>query len=249
MRSPFSNDNSQILSGYVGVPSGTTTVRLGSGQTMALGDFYDGCQYAVAEFGSGDTDTLDAFVNGRGASVPGGTRNALRIDNNTPRGGGMGLPPSWEMWVYSISYELVRATGATTFAGYSEPVRQTVAFDLTRKLYAEYLYNSTFYVQGSILDNPQGVGLSLSGTTNDVQIVNNGVPDPRARISMELPLHEERDISYSSQVTPMSALTIAQTGVDASLTSLTTVDLKVRKYGIIRRNVGAGGTGTAGMPA
>lgn len=239
----IANDLSNLHVGFVGVPPGTTTIRLGDGRTVALGDFFDGVQYGVGEFSTADTDSVEPFVNGRGGTLPGGTRSASKVDNNTPRQGGMGLPPSWEMWVYAVGYELTRAVGSSSISAFSDPVNLATAFDLCRKIYAEYKYNDVLYVEGTLLDNPPGVGLGGFTSNAAKEVIQAGIPSPRDRVSMELPLQEEQGIAYKAVLTPVTALTISQSATDGSGT-LNTVDVKVRKYGIIRRNVGAGGQGT-----
>lgn len=229
---------SSVHVGFVGVPPGTTTIRLGDGRVVQLGDFIDDKLYGVGEFTTGDTDAQDVFTNGRGAAVPGGTRNASKLDNNLQRPGGVGLPNSWEMFVYAIGIEVVRMirTGTITLATYSELARQTPMYDFARKTHFEYKYNGKGYTEGVLTEYPQGVGLYWQGTGNDSEVVSNGVPSPRDRVSLAIPLHEEQGIAFNAIFSPMTALTLAQTPRDNG-TTLDSLDVKVRKFGIIRRNV------------
>lgn len=224
--------------GFVGVPPGTTTIRLGDGRVVQLGDFIDDKLFGIAEFTTGDTDQQDVFVNGRGAQVPGGTRNATKLDNNLQRPGGVGLPNAWEMFVYAIGIEITRVirTGTIAISTYSELPRQAVAFDFARKAYFEYQYNGKSYTEGVLTEYPQGVGLYWQGTGNDAEITSNGVPSPRDRVAMSIPLHEEQGLAFKAVFTPVTALTLSQTPRDSG-TTLDSLDVKVRKFGIIRRNV------------
>lgn len=224
--------------GFVGVPPGTTTIRLGDGRVVQLGDFIDDKMFGVGEFTTGDTDAQDVFTNGRGAAVPGGTRNASKLDNNLQRPGGVGLPNSWEMFVYSIGIEVTRAirTGTITLASYSETPRLAFLFDFARKTHFEYKYNGKGYTEGVLTEYPQGLGLFAQATANDVENVVNGPPSPRERVSLAIPLHEEQGIAFNAIFSPMTALTLSQTPRDNG-TTLDSLDVKVRKFGIIRRNV------------
>lgn len=224
--------------GFVGVAPGTTTLTLPDGSVIALADWIDDKLYGSIELSNGQTTSIEAFSNGRSQPIPGGTRPQTRVDTNIPRNGDSGLPKDWEMLVYGWGIKLVRAFGgdaATTLAAQSDPVTLATMFDIDRKVYFEYQYNSKAYTNGVIQDYPQGHGYSVFSTNAAFELAQNGVPSPRDRVALVLPVHERENLGYKGVFQPEAALAIAQpssaTGTHGR------VDVKLYKTGLIKRTV------------
>jgi hypothetical protein len=66
--------------------------------------------------------------------------------------------------------------------------------------------------------------------------VTNGVPSPRDRVALVLPVHERENLTYQGILQPEAALQIAQSASDAE-GDLNFVDLKLYKWGLIKRTV------------
>jgi hypothetical protein len=228
------------MAGYVGVPPGTTTIRTEDGQILQLVDWIDDKHWSTVEWQTGDTADISVFSAAGSQSIPGGTRALLKTDTNIPRTGDNGLPSSWEFYVYSIGVEYMRAAraaGATlTIADYSNPADLGSVFDLDRKLFAEYKYNGKPYTSGLCRDYPAGAGPFMQGTPNNSVSVVNGVPSPRDRATMVLPIWEREGLSYVLTLTPVSALAINQVALDNGV-ALTFVDQRWVKRGLIKRQV------------
>jgi hypothetical protein len=233
--------------GYVGVAPGTTTITLPDGTTVALSDWIDDKLYGTVQLNNGQTTQVIAFSNGRSQPIPNGTRIQTRVDTNIPRAGEAGLPKDWEMLVYGWGIEFVRAmrgpTNNTTApilpdtgGALSNPVDQNTFFQINRVLAFEYRYNDKQYTQGVIEDYPQGVGLAMFTTSPNLTQANNGPPSPRDRVALVLPVWERENLSYGGYFQPEAALVIAQPASDAD-DDLDFVDVKVRKFGLIRRTI------------
>ena len=228
--------------GMVGAAPGTTTLQLPSGQVIQITDWIDDKHYSTAEWQTGDTSALTLFSAGKSQTIAGGARASLRTDTNIPRSGDVGLPRSWEFLVYSLGIELVRATRTATgntnplSTDYSDPVTLATAFAINRALFCEYKYNSKTYAEGQMIDFPGGAGHFWQGSQSSREVVNNGPPDIRSRVSMVLPLHEQENIGYSFVITPEFTLTFSQSALDTN-TVLTFADMRVKKSGLIKRNV------------
>lgn len=229
--------------GLVGVAPGTTTFTLPDGTTVALGDWIDNWLYGTIQLVNGQTNQLVAFSNGRAQPIPGGTRIQTRVDTNIPRAGDAGLPKDWRFLVYALAIKMVRATrGAApltnpaNLASFSDPIAQRTFFEIDRVTFFEYRYNDKHFAQGTCQEYPQGSGLNLVTTNPSREQVTNGVPSPRDRASMVLPIDEREGLSYQGVFTPESALAIAQAASDGG-NALDFVDLKLYKCGLIRRTV------------
>jgi hypothetical protein len=84
-----------------GVNSGTTTIRLPSGQVISLYDWSWQRMRSSFIVDAQHTDSAwDLFTYSRGQAVPGSVRPATRGHTNVPRSGDIGLPRDWEMLVY-----------------------------------------------------------------------------------------------------------------------------------------------------
>lgn len=231
--------------GYVGVAPGTTTITMPDGQTVALSDWIDDKLYGTIQLINGQNNQIIAFSNGRSQPIPGGTRIQTRVDTNIPRGGETGLPKDWEMLVYGWGIKLVRAMRADNNGNIvlpdgngalSDPVSQRTYFNIDRVTFFEYRYNDKQYTQGVIQDYPQGGGISLVTTNAAREQVTNGLPSPRDRVALVLPVHERENLSFQGVFQPEAALAIAQPASDAGA-NLDHVDVKLYKWGLIKRTV------------
>lgn len=239
--------------GSVGVAPGTSTIELPDGTTIALQDWIDDKHYGVGQLQSGSASVLQLFSAGRSQPIPGGQsgRTLNKVDTNIPRSGDNGLQKDWEGLWYGIGLMIVRCSrpptgqsqpqfaddtqGGTTGALSDPPTAQT-EWSLDRILAFDYQYNGKSYAQGVMQDFPQGHGFNLVATTSASEIAQNGVPSPRDRVAMVLPIHERENLSYTMVVEPQANIFIAQTASDSGAT-LTFADLKCYKYGLIKRPV------------
>jgi hypothetical protein len=230
------------MAGYVGVAPGTTTIQTEDGRIIQLVDWVDDKHWGTAELQSGDTSDISVFSAAGSQPIPGGTRPLFKVDSNIPRTGDNGLPQSWEFYVYSLGSEFMRAsrTSGTNsnpqLTDYSDPLTLTTFFDLDRKLYISYKYNGKIFTEGLTRDYPGGAGPTVAGTATNLQLVNNGMPSPRDRAAMVLPIWEREGIGYVLTLTPVVALTIAQPASDSGL-ALNFVDDRWKKSGLIKRQV------------
>lgn len=228
------------MAGYVGVAPGTTTIQTEDGRILQLVDWIDDKQWGTVEWSNGDVSGISVYSAAGSQPIPGGTRNMMQVDSNIPRTGDNGLPQSWEMYVYSLGSEFTRATRTTganpALTDYSDPVTLSTFFDLDRKLYASYKYNGKTFTEGLCRDYPGGAGPFFQGTATATAVVNNGIPSPRDKAAMVLPIWEREGIGYTLTLTPVVALVIAQTALDAG-SNLTYVDQRLKKFGMIKRQV------------
>jgi len=230
------------MSGFVGRPPGTTTLTLPDGSSVALGDWIDDRHWATVELENGDVTTLIAFSSGRSQQIVGGQRMNTLVDTNIPGSGINGLPPAWQFLVYGLAVEFTRAARVTSpstvlqLADFSDPLRFGTFFELNRRLFLEYQYNGKDYSQGLVVDYPQGHGPYLFSTQPATENVTNGVPSPRDRLAMVLPIWERDGLGYGMTITPVIALVIAQPASDDEA-DLDHVDMRVTKNGLICRTV------------
>jgi len=228
--------------GKVGIAPGTTTLKLPTGQTIALSDWIDDKHWSTVQLEAGDNDTLNAFSAGRSQQITGGARTNTAIDTNVPRNGDSGLPKDWEFMVYGWAVEALRVCRPDQgeveprLTSFSDPADLRTLFELNRRIFMQYIYNGKMYSQGLIEDYPQGHGISLFTTNTTTELAQNGVPSPRDRIALILPVHERENLGYTMEVTPVIALAIAQPASDDQ-EALTFVDLRISKNGLIRRTV------------
>lgn len=232
--------------GYVGVAPGTTTITLPDGRTVALSDWIDDKLYGSIQLTNGQTNEVMAYSNGRSQPIPNGTRVQTRVDTNVPRAGEAGLPKDWEMYVYGWGIKLTRAmrpTGGATQpiladagTALSDPVDQRTFFNLDRTLFFQYRYNNKAYTEGVLTDYPQGGGLNLVSTNAAREQSTNGIASPRDRVALVIPVYERENLGYHGTFQPEAPLGIAQAASDGGLV-LNFVDLKLSKFGLIRRTV------------
>jgi hypothetical protein len=230
----------------VGVAPGTTTLTLPNGDTIALADWIDDKIYGTVQLATGQNTPVEAFSGGRSMPIPGGARVQTRVDTNIPRAGDSGLPKDWEMLVYGWGVEPMRAMRPTApglqpvmadgAGALSDPVQLQPLFNASRMTFLSYEYNTKAYTQGVLLDYPQGNGFSVFSTRSNVEVAQNGRPSPRDRLALVLPVHERENLGYKMIFQPEAALVINQAASDGGV-ALTFMDLKVKKYGLIKRTV------------
>lgn len=231
-----------MSNGKVGVAPGTTTLTLPDGRAIALADWIDDKHWTTVELENGDNDMLEAFAGSRSQPIVGGTRPATQVDTNVPRNGSIGLPLSWEFMVYGWAMEIIRVTrpdqGKTspTLSSFSDPVSLRTMFEIDRRLYCKYMYNDKMYTEGLFRDYPQGHGISVFTTNTTTELANNGIPSPRDRVALVLPVEERENLGYAFQINPVIALSINQAASDGA-DPLTFADLRIIKNGLIKRNV------------
>jgi hypothetical protein len=233
------------MAGTVGVAPGTTTITLPNGQTVSIEDWIDDKLYSTVQLVNGQTSPVEAFVSGRSQPIPGGTRAATRVDTNVPRSGDTGLPMSWEMYIYGIGIMMVRVMRATTAGAVvladgsgalSNPPQLQTLFSVDRVTYLEFTYNDKKYTYGVMQDYPQGHGYNVFSTNSSFELAQNGVPSPRDRNALVLPIWLRENLAYKLSFSPEAPLVINQPASDNS-TALTFADVKSYLYGLIRRNV------------
>lgn len=247
--------------GAVGTAPSTTTLTLPDGSTIALADWIDDKLYGSAQFSNGQTSPLEVFSSGRSQPIPGGVRVQTRVDTNIPRNGDTGLPKDWEMLVYGWGIEIVRVMRAPTTAplaptlkddfdnatiapsasptspfALSNPSTLDTLFNMNRVTFYQYEYNAKFYTQGILEDFPAGHGYSVFATTSSFELAQNGVPSPRDRVSLVLPVHERENLGYKGVFQPEAPLKLIQAASDGN-TALNFADVKLYKYGLIKRTV------------
>lgn len=234
------------MAGTVGVAPGTTTFTLPDGRTVQIEDWIDDKIYSTVQVNNGRTESVEAFVNGRSQPINGGTRTSTRADNNMARAGDTGLPMSWEMFVYGIGIKLTRvmrpATGSTTpqFAdsngALSDPPTLRTLFNIDRVTFVQFIFNEKAYTSGVIQDYPQGHGFNVFSTNANFELAQNGVPSPRDRNALVLPIWLRENISFRLTFQPEAPLVINQPASDGG-TNLTFADIKSYLYGLLKRNV------------
>lgn len=227
----------------VGTAPGTVTIMLPNGLVYALQDWVDDKFYATIELQNGDAQPLRAFAAGLSAPIVGGARISTEVDTNTPKDGTAGLPKDYQFHCYGWGVKLVRATRPnqgqntiTDLATFSDPVNLRTMFEIDRRMFFRYIYNRKDYTEGVLQDYPQGHGFSLVTTNPTTEIAQNGIPSPRDRVALVLPVIHRENLSFAGEFRPMVALAIAQPASDGG-TVLGNVDLKLYAYGLIQRTV------------
>lgn len=234
------------MAGTVGVAPGTVTFNLPDGRTVQIEDWIDDKLYSTVQLTDGQTTPSDAFVNGRAQPINGGTRTSTRADNNLSRAGDTGLPMSWEVFIYGIGLKMVRvmrpATGQSQpqFAdgngALSDPPTLRTLFNVDRVSYVEFKYNEKVFTSGVVQDYPQGHGFNVFSTNANFELAQNGVPSPRDRNALVLPIWMRENIAFRLSIYPEAPLVIDQDASDGG-DNLTFADMKAYLYGLIKRNV------------
>jgi hypothetical protein len=119
---------------------------------------------------------------------------------------------------------------------WSDPPNLRTLFGLDRVVAFQYEYNAKFYSQGVIQDYPQGHGYSVFSTNTAFEVANNGIPSPRDRVALVLPVHERENLGYKGVFQPEAPVYIIQAASDGK-NALNYADVKLYKYGLIKRTV------------
>ncbi len=235
-----------MAGGTVGVAPGTTTITMDNGQTIQISDWIDDKLYSTVQFNNGQNGPVEAFSSGRSQQIPGGTRTSTRVDTNIPRAGSAGLPKDWEMYVYGVGCKMTRvmrpADGqinpqlADTNGALSDPPQLVTLFQVDRVTFLEYNYNGKVYTSGVIQDYPQGHGFAVFSTNAFFELAQNGIPSPRDRNALVLPVWMRENLGFTFSFQPEAPMAINQLASDAGA-NLTFADMKVYFYGLIRRSV------------
>lgn len=233
------------MPGTVGIAPGTTTLVLPDGSVIALADWIDDKFFGAAQFNNGDSGQREVFQNGRSQQIPGGTRTMTSVDTNVPRTGDSGLPKDWEFLNYGWGIGITRVErpnlqGNIVLAdgngALSNPPTYNTWFQFDRVTAFDYQYNNKSYTTGVPTDYPQGQGLFTFATTSAFEIAGNGIPSPRDRVALVLPVHERENLSFRAIFSPQVPLVIQQAASDGA-TTLSALDVKVWKRGLIKRTV------------
>jgi hypothetical protein len=236
------------MAGTVGVAPGSYTFTLPTGQTITIEDWIDDKLYSTVQLANGQTSAVEAYTSGRGQPIAGGSRVQTDVDTNTPRAGDNGLPMAWEAFIYSVCVQVVRAmrgptatptqpTLADGSGAFSDPPLLRTLFNIDRVTFCYFFYNTRPYTYGTFVDYPSGVGYTLFTTNATTELSNNGVPSPRDRQSMVLPIWLRENIGFRFPFEPKAPLVIAQAASDGG-DDLTFVDVKVRSNGLVKRSAG-----------
>jgi hypothetical protein len=235
------------MAGAVGVAPGTTTLSLPDGSTIALADWIDDKLYGSVQIVNGQQTPVEFFVTGRSQVIPGGARIQSRVDTNIPKNGDAGLPQDWEMLVYGWGHKMVRVMRPPTGAAQpvladgsgalSDPPILRTLFNVDRVSYFMFEYNGKKYSDGVIQDYPTGHGYYVFSTNTDFEIAQNGVPSPRDRVALVLPVHMRMNLGYKGNLQPEAPIVISQPASDGTSPNLTFADLKLYLYGLIKRTV------------
>jgi hypothetical protein len=206
---------------------GTLTVRVpGYPTPIQFADWTHDRLFHTVQFDNGDTLELQAFIGGVGSPVPGGTRPLSLVDTNIPKSGDNGMPEGWEALIYNIELQMVREFETTAVAAnvtlldtatqFSRPahvgggdpavVNGGALFDFLRKTFVRFEINSKRKSEGPAEKYPQGSGISVFGTTTDLEVANNGIPSPRDAAAFVLPLWLRANISYVCRLLPQAAI-------------------------------------------
>jgi hypothetical protein len=242
--------------------TGTLTVKLpGFPQPITFADWTHDSLYHTVQINVGQTNEVQAFIGAQGSPVPNGTRVLNENDTNIPRSGDNGLSEGWEALVYSIQIQLVReitTTGAApTFAdsatqmsrpahvGGGDPAYLSggMLFDLMRKTYVRFTVNQKTKSEGPMEKYPQGSGISVYGTTTDLEVANNGSPTPRDARAFVVPIWIQPNIAYVAKLRPQAALGdgVSTNAAQANWSGLATPaffgDVRVTLSGLVKRPV------------
>jgi hypothetical protein len=234
------------MAGTVGVAPGTTTLTLPNGQTVAISDWIDDKLYSTVQITNNQTSPVEAFTAGRSQPIPGGTRASTRVDTNIPRNGDSGLPQSWSMFIYGIGIKMVRIMrpqqGQTSpvmadgSGALSAPPTLNTLFQFDRVTYLEFTYNGKQYTYGVAQDYPQGHGFYVFATTSSFELAQNGVPSPRDRNALVLPIEIRENLGFKLSFQPEAPIVINQAAPDEGA-PLTFADVKTYLYGLLKRSV------------
>jgi hypothetical protein len=239
--------------------TGTLTVKIpGFPQPIQFADWTHDNLFHTVEFERGDTNEVQAFIGATGTPIPGGTRVLTEVDTNIPRSGDNGLSQGWEALVYSIQIEpvreMIRSAGQPSFTmndaatqlsrpihvGGGDPAYTSggVLFDFCRKTFCKFTVNQKVKSEGPVVNYPQGAGITVFGTTTDLEIAANGLASPRDARAFVLPIWIQPNIAFVMKMRPQEALgdfvAVDWSGITAAAYGF---DVRVRLVGLIKRPV------------
>lgn len=233
--------------GMVGTAPSTTTLTLSSGETIALADWVDDKLYGSGQFTNGSSAQVEIFSVGRSAQIPGGSRTQTRVDTNIPRSGDSGLPKDFEMLVYGYAIKVVRVErglaatpNVPVFAdgggALSDPCTLRTMFQLDRVLFFSFEFNGKIYTSGTMQHYPQGHGFTVVSNNPALELAQNGVPSPRDRVALVLPVHMRENLGFRGIFQPEAAISVNQPASDGGVT-LSAADIRLDLNGLIKRTV------------
>lgn len=232
--------------GTVGVAPGTTTFTLQDGTVISLADWIDDRLYGTIQLNNAQATPTECFSAALSQQIPNGTRMLTRSDTNLIRAGSNGLPQAYEMLIFSIGVDFVRAMRPPT--GQSQPVladgagalseglRYDTFFQINRVMAVDFRYREKVYAEGVPVNFPEGRGIWINTTSSDFNVAQNGRPDPRSRNSMVLPIRIQEGLAYKLVFSPSAPLAIAQDASDGGA-DLGFVDAKGELNGLYKRPV------------
>jgi hypothetical protein len=96
--------------------------------------------------------------------------------------------------------------------------------------------------EGPAVNYPQGVGISVFGTTTDLEVANNGIPSPRDARAFVLPVWIQPNIAFVMKLRPQVALGNSALPLGyPDWSNITAValgfDIRVRLVGLVKRPV------------
>ena len=238
------------MAGTVGVAPGTSTLTLADGTVIQLADWIDDKQYSTVQIMNGQTTGVSAFTTGASGPISGGTRATTLVDTNLTRAGDVGLPQSNEFLIYGIGLKVERvmrpnlagfivlpdAPQPGPIGAFSQPPTAQTLFQIDRVIFCEFKYNTKSYTNGLMADYPQGQGISVFSTNPTFELANNGIPSPRDRNALVLPIPLRDGLSYGMFFTPVAAPVINQVATDGG-PNLTNADIRATAWGLIKRGV------------
>jgi hypothetical protein len=149
------------------------------------------------------------------------------------------------MYVYGIGVKMNRVmrpapgqrpTLADTGGALSNPPLLNTLFQFDRVTYLEFTYNGKTYTYGVTKDYPQGNGFYVFSTNSAFELAQNGVPSPRDRNAMVLPIDLRENLGFKMSFQPEAPIVIAQAASDNGAV-LGFADVKTRLFGLIKRSV------------
>lgn len=232
--------------GTVGVAPGTTTFTLQNGDVISLADWIDDRVFGTIQLSNGQSTPLECFGAGISQQIPGGTRTLTEADTNLQRAGSNGLQQAYEMLVFSIGIEFMRACRPQT--GQAQPVlsdgsgalseapRFDTIFGVNRLVNVKFKYRDKPYAEGIPENFPVGHGFWINTTTSDFEVVQNGRPTPDSRNALVLPIRLQENLSFKLVFYPQAPLVINQLATDGG-TNLTFLDVRGELNGPFKRPV------------
>jgi hypothetical protein len=241
--------------------TGTLTVKIpGFPQPIQFADWTHDNLFHTVEFQRGDTNEVQAFIGATGSPIPGGGRVLTEVDTNIPRSGDNGLSEGWEALIYSIQIEPTREmvrdsaqqanftledtagiqVSRPIHVGGSDPAYTAggVLFDFSRKTFCKFTVNQKVKSEGPVVNYPQGAGITVFGTTTDLEVAANGLASPRDARAFVLPVWIQPNIAFVMKMRPQVGLGDAQVAAWSGLANaIYGFDVRVRLVGLIKRPV------------